>query len=97
MREWSDANPKHLPIIINIELKDDELPEPFNGTQIEPFDGANLDAVDGEIRSVLGDRLITPDDVRGTHSDLRTAITDGRLAKPRRGPRQIPVLHGQRQ
>ncbi|MEZ5310537.1 MAG: Ca2+-dependent phosphoinositide-specific phospholipase C [Microthrixaceae bacterium] len=96
MREWSDANPKHLPIIINIELKDDELPEPFNGTQIEPFDGANLDAVDGEIRSVLGDRLITPDDVRGTHSDLRTAITtDGwpSLAESR----QIPVLHGQRQ
>lgn len=75
LRTWSDAHPDHLPIIINLELKDDPLPAPFDGTQITPFDGTQLDALDAEIRSVLGDRLITPDDVRGDHVDLRTAVT----------------------
>ena len=75
LRTWSDANPDHLPVIINLELKEDELPAPFNGTPIVPFDAAQLDAVDAEITSVLGDRLITPDDVRGDAADLRTAIT----------------------
>lgn len=75
LRAWSDATPGHLPVVINVELKDDPLPEPFDGTVLTPFDAAQLDAVDAEIRSVLGDRLITPDDVRGDAADLRTAIT----------------------
>jgi hypothetical protein len=75
MKVWSDAHPDHLPIIINLELKEDQLPAPFDVTQILPFDATQLDAVDTEIRSVLGDRLITPDDVRGDAADLRTAVT----------------------
>jgi hypothetical protein len=75
LRAWSDANPAHLPIILNIELKEDPLPAPFDVTPIQPFDAAQLDAVDDEIRSVVGDRLITPDEVRGTAPDLRTAVT----------------------
>lgn len=75
LRAWSDANPDHLPIVINLELKDDQLPAPFNGTSIVPFDAAQLDAVDAEIAGVLGDRLITPDDVRGDAPDLRTAVS----------------------
>jgi hypothetical protein len=78
LRTWSDATPGHLPIVINIELKDDPLPEPFDDTAITPVDAVQLDAVDAEIRSVLGDRLITPDDVRGDAADLRTAVqTEG--------------------
>ena len=75
LKAWSDATPGHLPVVINIELKDDALPAPFDGTQLTPFDATQLDAVDAEIRSVLGDRLITPDDVRGGAADLRTAVT----------------------
>ena len=75
LRAWSEATPGHLPVIINIELKDDALPAPFDGTALTPFDAAQLDALDAEIRSVLGDRLITPDDVRAGAVDLRTAIT----------------------
>jgi len=75
MRTWSDATPGHLPVVINIELKDARLPAPFDLTEVTPFDAVQLDAVDAEIRSVLGDRLITPDDVRGDAVDLRTAIT----------------------
>jgi hypothetical protein len=75
LRDWSDQTPGHLPVVINIELKGDRLPAPFDATAVTPFDATQLDAVDAEIRSVLGDRLITPDDVRGDAADLRTAIT----------------------
>lgn len=74
LRDWSDVNPGHLPIVINVEMKDDALPAPFDETPITPFDAVQLDAVDAEIRSVLGDRLITPDDVRGDAADLRSAV-----------------------
>lgn len=75
MRAWSDAHPGHLPITVNLELKSDPLPAPFDVTPIQPFDATQLAAVDTEIRSVVGDRLITPDDVRGDAPDLRTAVT----------------------
>ena len=75
IRGWSDAHPGHLPIVINLELKADGLPDPLIGTPILPFDGPMLDVVDAELRAAVGDRLITPDDVRGSAPDLRTAIT----------------------
>lgn len=75
LRTWSDAHPDHLPITVNLELKSDALPAPFDVTPVVPFDAAQLAAVDAEVRSVLGDRLITPDDVRGGAPDLRTAVT----------------------
>jgi len=75
LKTFSDAHPGHLPVIINLELKDENLPSPVDATKMIPFDATQLDAVDAEIRSVLGDRLITPDDVRGSAADLRTAIT----------------------
>ena len=75
MTAWSDAHPGHLPITINLELKQDPLPPPFDVTPIQEFDAAQLDALDADITAVLGDRLITPDDVRGTAPDLRTAVT----------------------
>jgi hypothetical protein len=75
LKSFSDAQPDHLPVIINIEAKEELLPEPFNVTTPVPFTSAQFDALDAEIRSVLGDRLITPDDVRGDQPDLRTAVT----------------------
>jgi hypothetical protein len=75
LKDWSDAHPGHLPIIINLELKQDPLASPFDVTPIQAFDATQLDAVDAEITSVVGDRLITPDDVRGSAPDLATAVT----------------------
>ncbi len=77
VRQWSDAHPGHLPVIINLELKGDGLPEPFEGTPVLPYDAARLDELDAALRAALGDRLIIPDDVRGSASDLNTAITTG--------------------
>jgi hypothetical protein len=74
IRTFSDAHPDHLPIIVNLELKADALPSPLVGTSVLPWDAAQFTALDAALRAVLGDRLITPDDVRGSAPDLRTAI-----------------------
>ena len=45
-----------------------------------PFDRDALDAIDADIRSVFGDdlnKVITPDDVRGTNESLEAVILDG--------------------
>jgi len=75
IRTWSNAHPGHLPIVINVELKDGALPAPLSGTPVLPFDGPTLDAVDAELNTAIGDRIITPDTVRGAAADLNTAIT----------------------
>jgi len=80
VRSWSEANPGHAPLMILIEVKDDEIPDPGLGFVIPlPFGAADLDALDAEIRSVFApDQMITPDDVRGDHDTLEQAIlTDG--------------------
>lgn len=67
--------PGHLPVVVNLELKGDGLPEPLVGTPVLPFDSDLLDSLDAVLRAELGDRLITPDDVRDGAADLNTAIT----------------------
>jgi hypothetical protein len=81
IRDWSAEHRRHLPIVVLIEAKDDPIVDPLNlGFVVPlPFDGAAFDALDAEIRSVFPPRkLITPDDVRGTHATLEEAVlTDG--------------------
>jgi hypothetical protein len=77
VKEWSDAHPHHVPIMILIEAKDDEIPDPLDlGFLIPPPIGAfELDLLDGEIRSVFpGEQIITPDDVRGDRTTLEEAV-----------------------
>ncbi|WP_218934214.1 phosphatidylinositol-specific phospholipase C1-like protein [Rosistilla ulvae] len=74
IKAWSDANPRHIPIMILVELKQDR-PAPLLTAPV-PFDAAALDAVDEEICSVFSDqRIVTPDSVRGKHASLRAAIS----------------------
>ena len=76
IKAWSDAHPGHLPIVIDVELKDDPLPAPLNITPVTKIDGAQEDALDAEIRSVLPPaKLLTPDDVRGGAATLHQAVT----------------------
>ncbi len=69
LRDWSDANPGHVPIFVQIEAKD-----PASDTSAD-----RLDALDAEIRAIWPDEMrISPDDVRGTHASTREGIvTDG--------------------
>lgn len=76
VRDWSDANPGHVPIFILIEAKDEAIPDPGLGFVVPlPFGAADFDTLDAEIRSVFSeDRLITPDDVRGDYDTLEQAV-----------------------
>jgi hypothetical protein len=77
---WSDAHPQHVPVMIQLELKDDPIPDPGIGFVVpRQFGPVDLDKVDRKVRAVFSeDELLTPDDVRGTHATLEEAVlTDG--------------------
>ena len=75
VRDWSRANPDHLPIIITINPKNSGLKEP-GSTPVLRFTKNVLDSVDQEIRAVFSEKeLITPALVQGDHSTLREAVT----------------------
>ncbi|KTF68030.1 hypothetical protein ATB93_15745 [Sphingomonas sp. WG] len=74
IRRWSDAHPRHLPMIILVNASD-VRPIPGLRTTDLSFDAAALDALDGDITAAIGrDRVISPDDVRGTVPTLREAV-----------------------
>jgi hypothetical protein len=80
VRDWSDANPGHLPIAILIEGKSDPIPDPLGlGFTVPlPFTTTLLDDLDAEILSVFDrDRLVTPDDLRGEHDTVEAAALAG--------------------
>ena len=77
VKRWSDANPRHLPLFLLIETKQDkpgEVPKPY-AVESEPFTATVFDALEAEMLSVFSrDQVITPDEVRGTHATLPEAI-----------------------
>ena len=73
IRAWSQANRRHVPILILVELKDDAIP----GLPTRPcrFGREELEAVDAEILSVFArTEILTPDRVRGRFATLPEAI-----------------------
>ncbi|MFP6622057.1 MAG: Ca2+-dependent phosphoinositide-specific phospholipase C, partial [Myxococcota bacterium] len=70
IRDWSLANPRHIPILVLIEVKDDRLPEVVVETPPigvvpwavpYPFTARIFRLLEAEIRSVFGeDHLLTP-------------------------------------
>ena len=73
VREWSRANPRHVPILILVEMKDEAIAA--LPTRPVPIDAATLDAVDAEILSVFDRKaIVAPDDVRGDGESLPNAI-----------------------
>jgi Phosphoinositide phospholipase C, Ca2+-dependent len=74
LKTWSDAHPRHLPITITMNAKDDGTHEQGYVRPL-PFDKAAYDAWDEELLKGLGKRkLITPDDVRGDYPTLEAAV-----------------------
>lgn len=76
VKAWSDAHPRHVPILILIEAKDDVIPDPGLGFLIPvPIGAAELDELDAEILSVFPpEQIILPDDVRGDFPTLADAV-----------------------
>jgi hypothetical protein len=76
VKTWSDQHPNHVPIAINLELKQsDPNVVAAGGVKAPPWDAANLDSVDTEIRSVFSaDELLAPDDVRTPGLTLEQSV-----------------------
>ncbi len=77
IREWSRANPWHVPIMVMIEAKDAPRQDPRGLGFVAPIriDAALFRALDAEIRLVFDNHhVMTPDRVRGTHATLAEAI-----------------------
>jgi Phosphoinositide phospholipase C, Ca2+-dependent len=76
VKAWSDANPRHAPLPIMLELKQsDRRAVEQGGVVAPPWDVAALDALDAEIRSVFGPRdIVEPDDVRHGRLTLEDSV-----------------------
>jgi Phosphoinositide phospholipase C, Ca2+-dependent len=85
VRKWSDANPRHEPVILHLETKDDggEGRIPLKELTRPPkWDAAACDALDAEIRAVFdAGRIITPDALRGERDSLADAAHAGAWPK----------------
>lgn len=78
VKAWSDAHPRHVPIFIMVEAKVQALPFIPRDTPVPPFTAETYDEIDHTIVDVLGrDRLVTPDDVRGTYPTLEKGVLAG--------------------
>jgi hypothetical protein len=66
LKLWSDHNPGHLPLIILIEPKDIRFPV----GKCKTFDVNCALELDNVIREVMGERLMTPDEVLGTYDSF---------------------------
>jgi hypothetical protein len=73
VREWSVKHPRHVPVFILLELKEESLGPGF--TQPVPFDPVQLANLEKEILSVFPrEALLAPDDVRGRAATLPEAL-----------------------
>lgn len=83
VKKWSDAHPRHLPIVIYVETKEDTPGDQLAFSDFVksiPYTTASMDELDAEIKDVFGatlDKVITPDKLRGNYSTLREAVLAG--------------------
>ena len=74
-RDFSDANPGHLPIFISLNLKTSPIALPGSTTPL-PFDKAGYLNLHRDLESALGlDNLVTPSEVQKDSRSLRARIT----------------------
>jgi hypothetical protein len=75
VRAWSLEHPRHVPIFILIELKDETLGQGF--TEAEPWGKHELAELEREILSVFPpEAIIKPDDIRGKARTLPDALRE---------------------
>lgn len=75
LRAWSERHPDHFPVLITMNCKQGS-PRVPGAAQLAEFDDAAFEKLNATVLNHLGrERLLTPDDVRGTHATLAEAIT----------------------
>jgi hypothetical protein len=73
VRTWSEQYPRHFPIFIYLELKDEQFYAAL--TRPLPFGEPEFEALEAEILSVFPrSQILTPDDVRGKEATLPEAL-----------------------
>ncbi len=84
IKQWSDANPDHLPVFINVETETeapgDIAPYLHGLVKAIPFDSLAAENLDREVKSVFGENLagvITPDQVKGKYATLEQSALSG--------------------
>ncbi len=87
IKQWSDDNPNHIPLFINVETKSSTPGDilPFqNFVKSIPYSNSLANDIDAEVKSVFGnnlDKIITPDKVRGEYNTLEEAVLAGKWPK----------------
>ncbi|MGS2723924.1 Ca2+-dependent phosphoinositide-specific phospholipase C [Porticoccus sp. GXU_MW_L64] len=80
IKAWSDANPYHVPLMIQLEPKEKSYPaiNPEHADiAVLPHDAAAWKRLEAEILTVFPrQQLMTPDDVRGDSATLYAAISE---------------------
>jgi hypothetical protein len=82
VKKWSDRHPRHLPIYILVEPKEDSPGDHVKAFGLVPtlkFDSLAWAMADADIHAVFGDRpeqVFTPDELRGDYRSLREAIME---------------------
>lgn len=73
LKIWSNAHPDHDPIFITLEPKDGKANQ--FGTEPEHYTPKLFDDLDNELKTYLGkDKIITPDDIKGSYKTLNEAV-----------------------
>ena len=81
IKNWSDTHPNHLPILITMNTKSEQIDKP-GFVKLLPFSKIALDSLDKEILSVIPkNRIIKPDDIRGNFNTLETAVLKNKWPK----------------
>ena len=77
LNAWSQAHPRHIPILVMMNLKRGPSPIP-GGVAAPAFDADSFDRLDAALRAALpAARIITPDEVQGRYPTLRAAVLAG--------------------
>ncbi|KAB1228791.1 phosphatidylinositol-specific phospholipase C1-like protein [Chryseobacterium viscerum] len=72
LKKWSDLHPDHDPVFITLEPKDGKANQ--FGTEPEHYTSKLFDDLDHELKKYLGrDKIIAPDDIRGSYTTLNEA------------------------
>jgi len=77
IKQWSSANPQHIPVIVLLEAKSKTQPPvgDYVATVPESFTSDVWQDLEREILSVFDqEQIITPDTVRGDNDSLRDAV-----------------------
>jgi len=74
IKAWSDAHPRHFPIVVTMNTNDSVIDRP-GFTHPIPFDRHAYDALDRAFLAVYpAHRIIRPDDVRSDYETLEQAV-----------------------